>query len=367
MTDEPRDEEQEAPASSTSRRRFLGQAGRGAAAVVGGGLLAHQVVPHQHASADEGPHVERPSVGGGGGPAELIAEDGARGDARTGGHGYGGHFSPPPFLTESSLDALTIAPARDGRPAGVTRDYTFTVSERQLQVANGTYVDGWTYNGTAPGPVIRVTEGDTLRVNLKNRTAHPHNLHLHGRHSPFMDGWEPIPPGEDFTYEMRAEPFGLHPYHCHTFPLAEHIAKGLYGTVIVDPVEPRPEAHEFVLVLSGFDPNEDGVNEVYAYNGVAGYFHAYPIKVPVGELVRLYVVNMVEHDPIASFHLHAQTFDVFRSGTSLTPDEHTDTISLTQGERAILEFTLPERGRYMFHPHQHRMAERGAMGWFSAI
>ncbi len=355
-----------APAVS-SRRSFLGRAGRSTAVVVGGGLLAHQAIPHSHpAEAAEGPHVESATIGGGGGPGELIAGNG-RDDARTGGHGYGGAFEPPPFLSETALDALTIPPARDGQAPGALREHEFVVSERQLQVADGTYVDGWTYNGTAPGPILRVTEGDRLRVRLQNRTGHVHNLHLHGRHAPAMDGWEPIPPGEDFTYELTPEPFGVHPYHCHTFPLAEHISRGLYGTVIVDPVEPRPPAHEFVLLLSGFDVDEDGVNEVYAYNGVAGFFHRYPIKVPAGELVRLYVVNMVEHDPIASFHLHAQTFDVFRSGTSLTPDEHTDTVSLTQGERAIVEFRLPERGRYMFHPHQHRMAERGAMGWFSAI
>ena len=363
----PPDAADPAASGRSSRRSFLERAGRGAAVVVGGGLLGHELVPHSHAAeAAEGPHVESPGIGGGGGPAELIAEN-ARDGAREGGHGYGGAFEPPPFLTDTSLDALTVPPPRDGRGPGAVREHEFVVSERQLQVADGTYVDAWTYNGTAPGPILRATEGDTLRVHLRNRTGHPHNLHLHGRHSPFMDGWEPIPAGEDFTYEVTAEPFGVHPYHCHTFPLAEHISRGLYGTFIVDPVEPRPAAHEFVLVLSGFDPNRDGVNEVYAYNGVAGYYHRFPLKVPAGELVRLYVVNMVEHDPIASFHLHAQTFDAFRSGTSLTPDEHTDTIALVQGERAIVEFRLPERGRYMFHPHQHHMAQRGAMGWISAI
>ena len=71
--------------------------------------------------------------------------------------------------------------------------------------------------------------------------------------------------------------------------------------------------------------------------------------------------------PDRSFHLHAQTFDLFRSGTSLSPHEHTDIVSLGPAERAILEFRLPRRGRYMFHPHQSRMAERGAMGWIVAI
>ncbi len=92
----------------------------------------------------------------------------------------------------------------------------------------------------------------------------------------------------------------------------------------------------------------------------------YPIKVRAGALVRVYLVNMVGDEPQLSFHLHAQTFDLYRSGTSLRPDEKTDVVTLAQAERAILEFRLPDRGRYMFHPHQARMAERGAMGWFAA-
>jgi FtsP/CotA-like multicopper oxidase with cupredoxin domain len=100
---------------------------------------------------------------------------------------------------------------------------------------------------------------------------------------------------------------------------------------------------------------------------VAGFFEKYPIKVPFGELVRTYVVNATEYEPIASFHLHAETFDVYPSGIGERPLYTTDILTLGQMERAIIEFNLSERGRYMFHPHQHRLAHRGAMGWFSAI
>ena len=64
---------------------------------------------------------------------------------------------------------------------------------------------------------------------------------------------------------------------------------------------------------------------------------------------------------------HAQTFDVIRSGTSLEPHEHTDVVTLGQGERVIFEFTLPEPGRHRFHPHQHHLADRDAMAWFATI
>ena len=83
--------------------------------------------------------------------------------------------------------------------------------------------------------------------------------------------------------------------------------------------------------------------------------------------MRVYLVNMVMDEPVVSFHLHAQTFDVIPSGTSLAADQRTDILSLGPAERAILEFRLPERGRFMFHPHQRRLAERGAMGWFTAV
>ncbi len=331
-------------AARASRREFLRRAGIGGAAVVGGGALAGQFLPAGPAAADDSP------------AADTHAPDG----------GYGGVHTPPLHLPADHLDAITIPPPvapLESEP----REIEMVVTERQILVAEDTTAAAWTYGGTAPGPIIRATEGQRLRIRLVNRTSHPHNLHLHGRHSPQMDGWEPVPAGEETVYDLTAAPFGIHPYHCHTSPLAEHIARGLYGAFIVDPPTPRPPAREFVLLLSGWDLDGDGRNEVFTYNGVAGFFHRHPIKVPVGERVRCYVLNMTEYDPVASFHLHAQTFDVFWHGTTLEPDLHADTVTLAQGDRAIVEFTLPERGRYMFHPHQHHMADRGAMGWFAAI
>jgi FtsP/CotA-like multicopper oxidase with cupredoxin domain len=100
---------------------------------------------------------------------------------------------------------------------------------------------------------------------------------------------------------------------------------------------------------------------------VAGFYRTYPIKVVRGEPVRLYVTNMVEYEPIGSFHLHAETFDVYPAGMGDGPSFRDDTITLGMGQRAMLEFTLPHHGRYMFHPHQHWLADKGAMGWFAAV
>ena len=210
--------------------------------------------------------------------------------------------------------------------------------------------------------MLRAREGDELAISLRNLGTRPHNLHIHGRHDVAQDGWQPVPPGGEATYHVRAEPFGLHPYHCDATPAAEHLSHGLYGLIVVIRPGGRPPAHEVALVLGGFDVDGDGDNELYGWNGVAGFFQRYPIKVPVGELVRVYLLNMVADDPVASFHLHAETFDVYRSGTRLVPDERTDVVTLAQTERAIVEFRLPRRGRYMFHPTSGRWPSAAPWG-----
>ncbi|MEI6459162.1 MAG: multicopper oxidase domain-containing protein [Pseudomonadota bacterium] len=278
---------------------------------------------------------------------------------------YGERYMPPDEIRAGHLEACHTPPPR--RQTADLLSVTWPVIETSLEVARGQRLNTWAYNGTVPGPVLRATVGERVQVRIDNRTARPHNLHFHGSHDVNADGLERIAPGTSREYAFEAGPFGLHPYHCHVPPYAWHIGRGLYGAFIVDPPGGRPPAHEYVLVLGGFDTDGDGVNDVYAWNGIAGYYARYPLKVPVGERVRLYIVNMVELDPLAGFHLHAQTFDLFRSGTSLTPHEHTDVVTLGPAERAIVEFTLPRRGRYMFHPHQSRMTERGAMGFIVAV
>jgi nitrite reductase (NO-forming) len=275
---------------------------------------------------------------------------------------YGHAHEPPASAGPHSLDSWTHPPpARAG-----DKEIEIDVVEQRIEVGTGVHFDAWTFGGTVPGPILRATAGDRLSIRLRNLTSHPHNLHFHGSHRPEMDGWEPIPPGGEFTYQIEAGPAGLHPYHCHVPPLAEHIARGLYGMLIVDPTEGRPPAHEVALLLSGF-AHDSIANALMAWNGIAGYYARYPIKVPAGEAVRAYVMNMTEYEPVGSFHLHAETFDVFPAGMGDEPAFRSDTVTMGQAERAILEFTLPTVGRYMFHPHQHHLADRGAMGWFAAV
>jgi FtsP/CotA-like multicopper oxidase with cupredoxin domain len=118
------------------------------------------------------------------------------------------------------------------------------------------------------------------------------------------------------------------------------------------------------MVLNAFDTNFDASNEVYAVNTVAFAYMDRPIRVRRGELVRMYVVNVLEYDPINSFHLHANFFHHYPTGTSLQPSEFTDTIIQGQGQRGILEVRFPHRGRFMFHAHKSEFAELGWAGFF---
>jgi FtsP/CotA-like multicopper oxidase with cupredoxin domain len=253
------------------------------------------------------------------------------------------------------------------------REWEIVAMDKEIEVAPGVKYEAWTYNGRVPGPTLRAREGEKLRVRFVNSSDHPHTIHFHGIHRALMDGMPgvgerqgggQIEPGESFSYEFDAEPFGLHLYHCHTAPLAAHIARGLYGAFIVDPKKGRPEADEMVMVMNGFDTNFDLGNEIYAVNTVGFHYVNEPIAVKRDELVRIYLVNALEFDPINSFHVHANFFQHYPTGTSLEPSEFTDTIVQGQGQRSILEMKFPFDGDYMFHAHVSEFAELGWMGFF---
>ena len=257
------------------------------------------------------------------------------------------------------------------RPDGtLLREYEIFAVDKEIEIAPGMFFPAWTYNGQVPGPTIRATEGDRIKVTFRNAGSHPHTMHFHGWHPPEMDGalhGQEVMPGQTFVYEFDADPFGLHLYHCHTVPLKRHIHKGLYGVFIVDPKGGRPPADEMVMVMNAFDTNVDADNEVYAVNTVANAFMQEPIQVTVGRLTRIYLINVTEFDLVNSMHVHGMFFDVFRTGTSLTPSEKTDTLMLCQGERAIIETTFRYPGDFMFHAHQSEFAELGWMGLFRAV
>jgi FtsP/CotA-like multicopper oxidase with cupredoxin domain len=271
-----------------------------------------------------------------------------------------GEMDPMKYLR--TFDHGQVTTLADGR---TQREYFVWAEDKELEVAEGIKFAAWSYNGFLPGPTLRATEGDRLLVHFENRASKPHTIHFHGIHPANMDGvFEIVPRGKTFTYEFTAEPFGVFPYHCHMMPLRKHISRGLFGTLIVDPLTPRPAATEMIMVMHGLDVDFDMENEFYAVNGFANFYAEHPIEINVGEKVRIYLSNMTEFDLVNNFHLHANMFDYYPNGTMLSPAERTDTINLCQGQRGFLEFSYKFPGMYMFHAHTSEFAELGWMGFF---
>lgn len=284
-------------------------------------------------------------------------------------------FDPMEFLTTWNFNNLPFEERKkyyketklpDGR---TLREYWIYAEDKEIEIAPGVFFPAWTYNGQVPAPTIRTTEGDLIRIHFQNKGSKPHTMHFHGFHTSKMDGSmteDFVLPGQSFTYEFEADPFGVHLFHCHSVPLTQHISKGLYGAYIVDPKnDTRQKADkELVMIMNGFDTNFDEENEIYAVNTVAFYYVKHPIKVKTNELVRIYLINILEFDQINSFHLHANFFDEYKTGTSMEPDTYTDTLTMGQGERSILDVRFRYPGMYMFHAHKTEFAEKGWMGFF---
>ena len=271
-------------------------------------------------------------------------------------------FDPEKYLRDFNYGL--ISESENGQ---TIRDFTIIAEDDKIQeISPGVFYNVWTFNGTVPGPTIRATEGDLVRIHFINNGSKSHTMHFHGIHPAAMDGvLETVGPGGgQFTYEFEAGPVGVHPYHCHVMPLEEHISHGLYGVFIVDPKIARQQADEMVMVLNGFDTDFDTENNFYAANTIPFYYQHHPIQIKTNELIRIYVVNMVEFDPINNFHLHGNLFQYYPTGTALVSSTFTDMITLSQTERGIMEFQYKYPGKYLFHAHKVEFSEKGWVGIF---
>jgi FtsP/CotA-like multicopper oxidase with cupredoxin domain len=302
----------------------------------------------------------------------------------------------------------------EGDNGQTIREFTLIINENQnITISNdGHYFDAWTFNGTVPGPTMRMTEGDLVRINVINSkdSKHTHSMHMHSIHTAETDGVATpissnshdnkmqsvidvypsgmILPGENFTYKFVAQPYGVYPYHCHVSPVADHINRGLYGMMIIDPKEPREQMAEMVMTMNGYDMDydlegtaappsmaairgeeereeeEERGNEIYTVNGKAFDYMDNPILLNVGEKSRIYLLNMVEFDLINSFHLHGDMFTYIPGGTQYEATQVNDVIELGQANRGIIEFAYDNPGRYMFHAHVQEFTDLGWMGLF---
>ena len=148
------------------------------------------------------------------------------------------------------------------RPPARIKDFRFTASTSQVQLGEGPQFVAWTYNGQVPGPEIRVREGDTVRVTLKNDLADATTIHWHG--IPLQNPMDGVPgitqpgvkPGETFVYEFKARPAGSFLYHSHA---AYQLDQGLYGSLIIEPLRPEQSYdREFTLVLEDWVMRDGG-------------------------------------------------------------------------------------------------------------
>ncbi len=179
-------------------------------------------------------------------------------------------------------------------------DVTITAAPGTVQLAPGLTGSGWLYNGTLPGPVIRVTEGQVLRARFINNLPEESTIHWHGVPLPLgMDGVPGITrpavqPGQEFTYEFVAQPAGTYFFHPH---VGLQLDRGLYGVLIVDPVTPPspPPSREYVIVLDDWlagapIAGQEPSYQTWLINGKTSAGQA-PLQVSQGETVRLRFVN----------------------------------------------------------------------------
>jgi nitrite reductase (NO-forming) len=255
---------------------------------------------------------------------------------------------------------------------------TFTVRDTDVEVAPGVRQTLWTYNGTAPGPILHGRVGDEFDVRVVNHGDMAHSIDFHAGDAVPGQAMRAIPPGGSLIYRFTATHSGAWLYHCSTMPMSLHIANGMFGAVIVDPPDADRVAREFVLVQSEFYLGpQNGIADdakiraehpdAFAFNGYVGQYDRAPLAVRAGERVRVWVVDAGPEFG-TSFHVVGTQFDtVFAEGAYLLrPDnpEHgaAQTLALAPGQGGFVEFTLTQPGRYPFVDHAMVDAEDGAQG-----
>ena len=250
----------------------------------------------------------------------------------------------------------------------------------KITIADGVTYDGWTFDGRVPGPVLRVTEGDTVDFTLVNEAPMPHSLDFHAAEIAPNRAYVNLMPHDSLHYRFVARVPGAFMYHCGTAPVALHIANGMYGAIIVDPRQGRRPAKEFVFVQSEFytkvlpdstrtidwDKLLGLAPDYVVFNGREAEYAHHPIPVRVGEPLRLYVVN-AGPNRFSAFHVVGAIFDrVYLDGSLAHPLEGVQTVTVPVGGGAIFETRLVEAGTYPFVSHAFADATKGAVGMFAA-
>ena len=281
--------------------------------------------------------------------------------------------------------------------AQAPREFRIIAQETTWLLGPNMPVAAWTYNGTVPGPEIRVKEGEAVRIIFKNELPVATTLHPHGVEVPnAMDGvpglTQPaVPPGETFIYEFIARPAGTHFYHTHGSQMgrdeAAQMDKGLYGALIIEPREEQP-MREYTVILDDWmvpasqmtttssphgghaSPSpmpEEGspgkaleTYNVFTLNGKA-FPATQPLVVRQGERVRLRLIN-VSSMSFHPMHLHGHQFKVVATDGNPVPaaaQVTKNTITVMPGESYDIEFLADNPGTWLFHCHELHHADGG--------
>ncbi|HEY3534203.1 MAG TPA: multicopper oxidase domain-containing protein [Pedococcus sp.] len=295
--------------------------------------------------------------------------------------------APPASGTSPRPDFMAAPPpgfqARDARTqpyAGpTTHRVELTAKEVEHEVAVGVRQRLWTFNGTAPGPVLRGRVGDTFDVTLRNDASMGHSVDFHaGVYAP-DEAMRTVAPGESVRFSFKATRAGIWMYHCSTMPMSLHIANGMFGAVIIDPPGLARVAQEYVVVQSELylglqggtaDPAKITAEQPDAvvFNGFANQYDHDPLTATTGDRVRIWVLDAGPNRP-TSFHLVGGQLDtVFKEGAYLLRQGQpgsvggAQAIDLQPGQGGFVELTAGPAGHYPFVSHLMVDAERGAHG-----
>ena len=251
-----------------------------------------------------------------------------------------------------------------------------TSREALVCIKPGAVVQGWTFDGDIPGPVIHVRQGDTVEFTLTNRGIMPHSMDFHCAQVNPKTAFRSIAPGESVSFSFTPRYAGAFLYHCGTPPILMHIGAGMFGAIIVDPPTPLLPAKEFVLVQSEFYLNEpkNGIAapnytkmltaepDIVVFNGRPRQYHDAPIRVKVGDRVRFYVVSAGPTHP-CFFHVVGQQFETVYLGAPPENAMHgIQTFSVPPGGGLIFEFTADLAGEFPFVNHGFGHGQKGATG-----
>jgi nitrite reductase (NO-forming) len=251
------------------------------------------------------------------------------------------------------------------------------------QLADGATYHYWTFNKKVPGPFIRVRVGDTVEVKLKNHddSMVMHNVDFHAVTGPGGGAKATeATPGETRGFEFKALNPGLYVYHCATPMVAQHIANGMYGLILVEPEGGLPKVDREFYVMQGelyteqaygakghleesYDKLLSERPEYFVFNGTTEALKKNALKAKVGETVRVYF-GVGGPNYTSSFHVIGEIFDKVYTMGSLTtqPLKDVQTITTPPGGATVVDFKLDVPGNYILVDHALSRAERGLAG-----